>query len=121
MNRNRVLQILLVVIGLVFVAVSYPMFLYIRQEPSLSMMLSLYTTLGVFLLLAARNPPAHRSLIAPAAWSSLAHAALMGTQALRNMIARRELIGVAVFAAIGVALIALAPRTPGRRPDQTLR
>jgi hypothetical protein len=36
-------------------------------------------------------------VIAFTAWSSLAHAALMGTQACRNMVARGELIGVAVL------------------------
>ena len=35
-----------------------------QQEPALSMMFSLYVTLGVFLLLAVRNSSAHRSLIA---------------------------------------------------------
>ena len=73
------------------------------------MMLSLYVTLGVFLLLSIRNPLANRSLIAFTAWSSFAHAALMGTQAMRNMVARGELIGVAVLIVIGAALIALAP------------
>ena len=73
------------------------------------MMLSLYVTLGIFLLIAARNPSAHRSLIAFTAWSSLAHAALMGTQAMRHIVARGELIGVAVLILIGVALLALAP------------
>ena len=73
------------------------------------MQFSLYVTLGVFLLLAIRNPPANRSLIAFTAWSSLTHAALMGTQAMRNMVARGELIGVAVLIVIGAALIALAP------------
>jgi hypothetical protein len=73
------------------------------------MMLSIYVTLGIFLLIAARNPSANRSLIAFTAWSSFAHAALMGTQACRNMVARGELIGVAVLVIIGVALIALAP------------
>jgi hypothetical protein len=73
------------------------------------MMMSLYATLGVFLLLASRNPSANRSLIAFAAWSSFAHAAVMSFQAFRNMIPRRELLGVAVFVVIGVALIALAP------------
>ena len=38
------------------------------------MMLSIYVTLGIFLLLAVRNPSAHRSLIAFTGWSSLAHA-----------------------------------------------
>ncbi len=76
------------------------------------MMLSLYVTLGVFLLLAIRNPATHRSLIAFTAWSSLAHAALMGTQAMRNMIAHSEMIGVGFLAVIGVTLIALAPAKP---------
>ncbi len=79
------------------------------------MMFSLYVTLGVFLLLAIRNPWSSRSLIAFTAWSSFAHAAIMGTQACRNMVARGELIGVAVLVVIGVALIALAPT---KRPPQ---
>jgi hypothetical protein len=41
------------------------------------MMLSLYVALGIFLLIAVRNPSAHRSLIAFAAWSSFAHAVAM--------------------------------------------
>ena len=73
------------------------------------MMFSIYVTLGVFLLLAVRNPLANRSLISFTAWSSFAHAAVMGTQALRNMIPRGELVGVAVLVVIGLTLIALAP------------
>jgi hypothetical protein len=56
----------------------------------LSMMFCLYATLGVFLLLAIRNPSASRSLIAFTAWSSLVHAVLMGTQALRDILLRRS-------------------------------
>src|SRR6267378_2945533 len=74
-----------------------------------AMMLSLDVTLGIFLLLAARDPTANRSLIAFTAWSSFAHAALMAVQAFRNFIARGELLGVALFAVIGVTLIVLAP------------
>jgi uncharacterized membrane protein YoaK (UPF0700 family) len=80
------------------------------------MMFSLYVTLGVFLLLAIRNPSESRSLIAFTAWSSFAHAAIMGTQACRNMVARGELIGVAVLVVIGVALIALAPAKQPTEP-----
>jgi hypothetical protein len=109
MHRELALKIVLAVVGLLFLALAYPMVVFMRQEPALSMMLSLYVTLGVFLLLAIRNPLASRSLIAFTAWSSFAHAALMGTQAMRNMIAHGELIGVAVLAVIGVVLIALAP------------
>src|SRR5260370_42399545 len=109
MNRELALKIVLAVVGLLFVALSYPMVLFIRQEPALSMMLSLYVTLGVFLLSAIRNPSASRSVIAFTAWSSFAHAALMGTQECRNMVARGELIGVAVLVVSGAVLIALAP------------
>jgi hypothetical protein len=96
-------------VGLLFIALGYPMVVFIRQEPALSMQFSLYVTLGVFLLLAIRNPSASRSVIAFTAWSSFAHAALMGTQACRNMVARGELIGVAVLVIIGAVLIALEP------------
>ncbi|HEX3987740.1 MAG TPA: hypothetical protein VHX13_14170 [Acidobacteriaceae bacterium] len=48
-------------------------------------------------------------MIAFAAWSSLAHAVVMGYQAERGMVERGEMIGVAVLAVIGVALIAMAP------------
>ena len=109
MKRERALKIVLVVVGVLFCAALYPLVLMVKQDPALAMMMSLYATLGVFLLLASRNPSAHRSLIAFAAWSSFAHAAVMSFQALLNLIARRELIGSAVFILIGVALIALAP------------
>ena len=88
---------------------AYPLVIFARQDPASSMMFSIYVTLGVFLLLAIRNPLASRSLIAFTAWSSFAHAAVMGTQALRDMISRGELIGVAILAVIGATLIAVAP------------
>ncbi len=109
MNRELALKIVLALVGLLFLALVFPMVMFMRLEPALSMMLSLYVTLGVFLLLAIRNPLANRSLIAFTAWSSFAHAAVMGTQALRNMISRGELIGVAVLMIIGAVLITLAP------------
>jgi hypothetical protein len=109
MRRERVLKIVLVVVGLLFAAGLYPLILMAKQDPALAMMMSLYVTLGIFLLIASRNPSAHRSLIAFAAWSSLAHAGIMSLQALLNMISRRELMGSAVFVAIGITLIALAP------------
>ncbi len=110
MRRDRALKVVLIVVGLIFCAFVYPLIMFTRQEPALAMMLSVYVTLGVFLLLAARDPAANRSLIAFTAWSSLAHAALMGFQAFRNFIARGELIGVCVLAVIGIALIVLAPQ-----------
>jgi hypothetical protein len=109
MRRERTLKIALVLVGLLFSAAVYPLMMMVKQDPALAMMMSLYATLGVFLLLAARNPSEHRSLIAFTAWSSFAHAALMAVQAFLNFIPRRELVGVVVFILIGAALIALAP------------
>ena len=109
MNRQLALKIVLALVGILFLASGYPLVIFVRQEPALSMMFSLYVTLGVFLLLAIRNPSESRSVIAFTAWSSFAHAAVMGTQAWRHMVERGELIGVAILVVIGAALIALAP------------
>ena len=114
MKRERALKIVLVSVGLLFCAAVYPLVLMAKQDPALAMMLSVYVTLGIFLLLAARNPSANRTLIAFTAWSSFAHAALMAVQAFRNFIARGELLGVGVLIVIGVALIVLAPAKPPR-------
>jgi hypothetical protein len=109
MRRERALKVVLVSVGLLFTALVYPLVLFVKQDPALAMMMSLYVTLGIFLLVASRNPSAHRSLIAFTAWSSFVHAAVMSFQAFRNLVARGELIGSAVLVVIGVALIALAP------------
>ena len=109
MTRERALKIVLVIVGALFVAVIYPL-VQLREQPTLQMMLSVYVTLGFFLLIAARNPAAHRSLIAFGAWSSFAHAATMAIQSIGNVPERTHLlIGTLVFAAIGLALVFLAP------------
>ena len=110
MTRKRVLQVVLVLCGLLFTAAVYPLALFWRQQPPLAMMLSLYVPMGLFLLLAARHPSEHRSLILYAACANISHAAVMGVQAANKVIARRELVGVVVFLLIGIALIALAPK-----------
>jgi NADH:ubiquinone oxidoreductase subunit 5 (subunit L)/multisubunit Na+/H+ antiporter MnhA subunit len=109
MGRERALKVVLVLVGLLFLAGVYPLTIFFSREPALAMMLSLYITLGIFLLLAARNPSANRSLIAFTAWSSFAHGAVMAVQAYRNEIQHKELVGVALFFIIGATLIALAP------------
>jgi Family of unknown function (DUF6632) len=109
MLRERALKVVLLLVGLLFMAGAVPLVLFLSRAPTLAMMLSLYVTLGIFLLLAVRNPSAHRSLIAFTAWSSFAHAAVMGLQAYRGVVEHRELIGVAVLIVIGIVLIVLAP------------
>ena len=109
MSRELSLKIVLGIVGVLFVALAYPLISFIQKEPALTMMLSLYVTLGVFLLLAIRSPSRNRTLIVFTAWSSFAHAAVMGFQAWRGLIERGELIGVAVLIVIGIVLLALAP------------
>ena len=111
MNRERALKILLVLVGLLFSAGIYPLTVSLwkmkQADYGDDMMLSLYFALGIFLLMAVRNPSANRSLIAFAAWSSFAHGAVMAVLAFQIPNERRDLlIAVAVLAFIGVALIA---------------
>jgi len=46
------------------------------------MIVGIYATLGVFLLMAASNPPEHRSLIWFTVWSSVVHGAIMAVQSM---------------------------------------
>ena len=109
MRREKALKVVLGVVGLLFLASGYPMVVFVRRDPALAMMFSLYVTLGVFLLRAIRDPWGSRSVIAFAAWSSFAHAAVMGFQAWRGMVERGELVGVGILVVVGVALVALRP------------
>jgi len=114
MCRKRALKLVLVLVGLLFSAGVYPLIGSLLHpadsDTGDTMMLSLYVALGIFLLIAVRNPSAHRSLIAFAAWSSFAHAVAMSILGLEIPNERVGfLVGSAVLVVIGVALIALAP------------
>ena len=109
MIRERALKVVLVIMGLLFLAGVYPL-LRLQLDPSEQMLGGVYAALGIFLLLALRNPSANRSLIAFTAWSSLVHAAIMAVQAFRNVIPRADLLrAVLPLVIVGVALIVLAP------------
>jgi hypothetical protein len=108
MIRERALKVVLVIVGLLFLAGAYAFTQPIQPEEQ--MLGGVYATLGIFLLLALRNPSENRSLIAFTAWSSLIHAAIMAVQAFRNVIPRGDLLGAVLpLVIVGVALIALAP------------
>ena len=117
MNRERVLKVVLVLVGLLFSAGIYPLMMSLwkmnKSDYGDDMMLSLYFTLGIFLLMAVRNPSANRSLIGFAAWSSFAHGAVMAVLAVHIASERGGLLSaVAGLVIIGVALILLAPAKP---------
>ena len=68
-----------------------------NEPPGDYMMLSLYFTLGIFLLLAVRNPSAHRSLIPHAGRANIARAAVMVLMAIHPASDRKGLlIGVEI-------------------------
>jgi hypothetical protein len=95
-DRTRYLQMALVAVGVTFVVGIYGLILvwpsgwswHGGQSHSLphylQMILGVYATLGVFLLIASRNPLAHLSLIWFTVWSSVVHAGIMAAQALAN-------------------------------------
>jgi hypothetical protein len=115
-KREKLLRIVLVLVGLIFVAGVYPLIISVRdgwranKEDALPMGISLYVTLGVFLLVAARNPSANRSVIFFGGWANLAHAAVMTVMAVHLPNERQDLlVASGVFCVIGVVLIALTP------------
>ena len=111
MFRDRALRVVLVLVGLMFL--SGVLSLTRWSDPGKAweqMLASVYATLGVFLIIAAFNPPAHRSLIAFTAWSSVVHGAVMGIQALKGLIPHSDLLQAATpMLAIGVVFLLLAP------------
>jgi hypothetical protein len=123
MNRDRLLRVVLVLVGLIFLVGVFPLMMYLwpsgwRWQPNQpeyeQMILGVYATLGIFLLLASRNPAANRTLIAFTAWSSLVHAGIMAVQAMQNAAERGHLLGdVPALVIVGIALIALAPAKQG--------
>jgi len=124
MNRERALQMVLRLVGLIFLVGVYPLMMFFwpsgwRWQPNQpeyeQMILGVYATLGVFLLIASSRPAEHRSLIAFTGWSSLVHAGIMAVQALRNSSEHGHLLGdVPALVLVGVALLALLPPRPAR-------
>jgi hypothetical protein len=123
MRRERVLKVVLVLVGLFFLAGVYPLVTTIRdgwqanKEDSTPMGVSLYVVQGIFLLLAARNPSANRGVITLTAWLNLAHAAAMTVMSIHLPNERQDLlIASALFGLIGVALIALNTKPSLQEP-----
>jgi hypothetical protein len=89
-DRIRYLRVALVAVGLIFIFGVYPLSVVWPSgwtwQPGhsmyLDMILGIYATLGVFLLLASRDPPANRSLIAFTVWSSVVHGGIMAAQSV---------------------------------------
>ena len=125
--RLRFLRYALVFVGLLFTAMVYilAMALWssgggrwpISQDEQ--MLMGVYVTLGVFLLIASRNPLQHRSLIWFTVWSSVAHATVMILQSVNATADRSDLLrGSAAMLVVAILLAVLTPRGVVTKPSQ---
>src|SRR5271168_2397803 len=124
-DRIRYLKIVLVAVGLVFIFGIYPLSVvwpsgwswHAGQSDYLQMILGIYATLGVFLLIASRNPLAHLSLIWFTVWSSVVHAGIMAVQSLMNSEHMGHLWGdVLALFVVAAVLALLTPRGAAAKP-----
>src|SRR5262245_13310753 len=119
-TKIKYLRIALFIIGIVFIAGIY---LFTIVWPSgwswhvggvslyLQMILGIYATLGVFLIIAARNPLEHLSLIWFTVWSSVVHGLIMTAQSLIYPEHMAHLLGdVPALFLIAIILGVLTPR-----------
>jgi hypothetical protein len=119
-TRLRLLRYALVLVGLIFIVGVYPLMMALwpsgwRWQPNQpeyeQMILGVYATLGVFLLIASRNPMQHRSLIWFTVWSSIVHGGIMAVQAFNTPAERGHLMGdVPALVIVAVILAVLMPR-----------
>jgi len=118
-DRETYLKLALRLFGVVFMLV-YPLSMF---WPSgwqwhggegayyFQMIVGIYAVLGVYLILAANNPAANRSLISFTVWSSVVHALIMGWQAFGDEAERGHLVGdVPALLLVAIVLTLLTPR-----------
>jgi len=130
MKRERALQVVLVLVGLLYLAWAFPLFQslwhssWLREhQDAFPMFMSVNTVLGVFLLLAVKQPARHRSLIAFGAWSSFAHGftmMIMSVEAWSHGMHRKDSPqDIVILGAIGVLLLAVLPASePAPAPSE---
>jgi hypothetical protein len=119
-DRIKYLRSALVLVGVIFIVGIYPLSLvwpagwawHAGPMPQyLQMILGVYATLGVFLLVASRNPLANLSLIWFTVWSSVVHAGIMAAESLASPEHMGHLWGDVPALLIVAALLAfLTPR-----------
>jgi len=121
-TKLRYLRIALIIFGLIFTLGVYPLMMAWwpagwRWQPNQpeyeQMILGVYATLGIFLLLASRNPLRYRSVIWFTVWSSLVHAGIMTIQAVNAPMEHGHLLGdIPALVLVAVVLAILTPRGP---------
>ena len=119
MKRERLTQIVLVIVGLLNLAQIYFLYvdlwhsswLLVRKNEIDPMFLSFFIPVGIFLLMAARKPSEHRSVIALSAWWHISHGGVMAIQTVEAWMhgVHRNFADVIAFLVIGVVLLAFLP------------
>ena len=119
MKRERLTRIVLVIVGLSNLPQIYFLYLDLRHSSWLlegknecgPMFLSFFLPVGIFLLIAARRPSEHRSMIALVAWWNISHGGVMAIQSVEAWMhgVHRNFSDVIVMLVIGVVLLALLP------------
>jgi hypothetical protein len=119
-DRLKYLRIALILVGVIFLAGIYPLMIiwpsgwtwHTGHSDYPLMIVGIYATLGVFLLMAARDPLEHLSLIWFTVWSSIVHAAIMTVQSFEAPENHAHLLGdVPALLFVAVLLAVLTPRS----------
>jgi hypothetical protein len=124
-DGTKYLRIALLLVGLIFIFGIYPLTILwpsgwswhtSGRSDYLEMILGIYVTLGVFLIVASRNPLANLSLIWFTVWSSVVHGGIMAVQSLVNTEHMGHLWGdVLALFLVAAALAILTPRGAAAR------
>jgi uncharacterized protein DUF6632 len=125
-DRSTLLKLALIVFGVVFCLV-YPLAMFWPsgwawhagapyESDYFMMIVGVYATLGIFLILASRDPAANRSLILFTIASSVVHAAIMALQSFQMPEHMGHLYGdVPALLLVAVVLFVLLPPTGSAR------
>jgi len=118
LERLKYLTLALRVVGIIAIFGIYPLTVFwpsgwswsAGRSEYLEMIIAIYATLGIFLLVASRNPSKHLSLISFAIWSSIVHGAVMAVQSMLNPMHMHHLYGdVPALFIIAAVLAVLSP------------
>jgi hypothetical protein len=127
-NRLNYLRVAMIAVGIIFIAGIYPLMIiwpagwtwHTGHSDYPMMIVGVYATLGVFLIMGARNPLENRSLIWFTVWSSIVHGAIMFVQSFEMAENHGHLIGdVPALIIVAIVLAALTPR--GRLAESAIR
>jgi len=117
-ERLKYLRLALRTVGIIALFGIYPLTVFwpsgwswsSGRSEYLEMIIAIYATLGIFLLMASRNPNQHLSLVSFTIWSSIVHGAVMAVQAVLNPMHMHHLYGdVPALFVIAAVLAFLAP------------